>query len=57
MLFDLLTRDIRMLEEDGCALVRQVRSLKPEQRGQIPAIALTIYAGESDRKTVQSSSF
>lgn len=35
---------------DGYMLMRQVRSLKPEQGGTIPAIALTAYAGEMDQQ-------
>ncbi|MBW4684480.1 MAG: response regulator [Komarekiella atlantica HA4396-MV6] len=45
---DVLLSDIGMPEVDGYMLVRQVRALPPEQGGQIPAIALTAYAGEID---------
>ncbi|MEH2162186.1 MAG: AAA family ATPase [Nostoc sp.] len=45
---NLLISDIGMPEMDGYMLMRQIRSLKPEQGGTIPAIALTAYAGEMD---------
>jgi PAS domain S-box-containing protein len=45
---NLMISDIGMPEMDGYMLMRQVRSLKPEQGGTIPAIALTAYAGEMD---------
>ncbi|MEH2128937.1 protein kinase domain-containing protein [Nostoc sp.] len=45
---NLIISDIGMPEMDGYMLMQQVRSLKPEQGGTIPAIALTAYAGEID---------
>jgi CheY-like chemotaxis protein len=42
---DLLVSDIGMPDEDGYALIKQVRSLDDRQDGQIPAVALTAYAG------------
>lgn len=36
---DILISDIGMPDEDGYALLRRVRALKPEQGGRIPAIA------------------
>lgn len=33
---------------DGYMLIHQVRALAPEAGGQVPAIALTAYAGEAD---------
>ncbi|MUG97557.1 response regulator [Scytonema sp. UIC 10036] len=47
---DILISDIAMPVEDGYTLMRRVRSLPPEQGGQIPAIALTAYAREEDRQ-------
>ncbi|MEH1932333.1 MAG: AAA family ATPase [Nostoc sp.] len=47
---NLIISDIGMPEMDGYMLMRQVRSLKPEQGGTIPAIALTAYAGEMDHQ-------
>ncbi|MBW4560151.1 MAG: PAS domain-containing protein [Mojavia pulchra JT2-VF2] len=43
---DVLLSDIGMPEINGYMLMKQVRTLPPEQGGQIPAIALTAYAGE-----------
>ena len=47
---NLIISDIGMPEMDGYMLMRQVRSLEPEQGGTIPAIALTAYAGEMDQQ-------
>ncbi|MEH2150051.1 GAF domain-containing protein [Nostoc sp.] len=47
---NLIVSDIGMPEMDGYMLMRQIRSLKPEQGGTIPAIALTAYAGEMDHQ-------
>lgn len=45
---DILVSDIGMPEVDGYMLMRQLRALPTELGGQIPAIALTAYAGEID---------
>ncbi|RCJ26002.1 hypothetical protein A6770_26915 [Nostoc minutum NIES-26] len=54
---DVLLSDIGMPEMDGCMLIRQLRTLPPEQGGQIPAIALTAYAGEMNEKQVLAAGF
>ncbi|HLO51615.1 MAG TPA: ATP-binding protein [Kamptonema sp.] len=54
---DVLLSDIGMPEVDGYMLIQQVRALPPEQGGQIPAIALTAYAGEIDYKQAMSVGF
>ena len=54
---DILLSDIRMLQVDGYMLMQQIRSLSPEQRGNIPEIALTAYAGEVDQQQALSSGF
>jgi PAS domain S-box-containing protein len=54
---DLLVSDIGMPGMDGYMLVRQVRSLTRGQGGQIPAIALTAYAGEYDQQLALSAGF
>ena len=46
----LLLSDIGMSDIDGYSLLRQIRSLTPEQNGQIPAIALTSYASQADQQ-------
>ncbi|OUL32845.1 PAS domain S-box protein [Nostoc sp. 106C] len=45
---DLLISDIGMPNMDGYALMRQIRMLPPDK--QMPAIALTAYAGEYDQR-------
>jgi signal transduction histidine kinase/DNA-binding response OmpR family regulator len=45
---DLLVSDIGMPSEDGYELIRRVRKLDAGQNGQIPAVALTAYAGADD---------
>ena len=47
--FDVLVSDIGMPEEDGYALIRQVRALPVERGGSLPAVALTAYARSEDR--------
>ena len=55
--FDILLCDIGMPDMDGYMLVRQVRSLPPQQGGQIPAIALTAYAGDFNQKQALAAGF
>jgi CheY-like chemotaxis protein len=45
-----LISDVGMPGTDGYALMRKIRELPPERGGQVPAIALTAYAREQDRK-------
>jgi CheY-like chemotaxis protein len=54
---DLLLSDIGMPDVDGYMLIQQVRSLPPEQGGQIRAIALTAYAGEINYQQALSAGF
>jgi CheY-like chemotaxis protein len=54
---NLMISDIGMLEEDGYALIAKIRSLTPEQGGQIPAIALTAYSGEAEHRRVLAAGF
>lgn len=54
---DLLVSDIAMPEQDGYTLIRQVRSLAPEQGGRIPAVALTAYARGEDRDRALAAGF
>ena len=53
---DLLVLDIGMPGVDGYTLMRQIRSMMP-QGGQIPAIALTAYAGEQDQQQALAAGF
>jgi len=54
---DVLLSDIGMPEMDGYMLIQQVRALTPEQGGQIPAIALTAYAGDINHQQVIAAGF
>ena len=54
---DVLISDIGMPAMDGYMLMRQVRNRSPKQGGQIPAIALTSYAGEFDQKQALTVGF
>ncbi|MEA5504200.1 response regulator [Halotia wernerae UHCC 0503] len=54
---DILISDIGMSEQDGYTLIRKLRSLEPEKGGCIPAIALTAYSREEDRRQILSSGF
>ncbi|MCP6762375.1 MAG: PAS domain-containing protein [Fischerella sp. CENA71] len=54
---DLLISDIGMPEVDGYGLIEQIRAMPPEQGGNIPAIALTAYAGDSDRQRLLAAGF
>ncbi|PSR16260.1 hypothetical protein C8255_18780 [filamentous cyanobacterium CCP3] len=54
---DIMLSDIGMPEMDGYMLMRQVRSLSLEQGGQVPAIALTAYAGEIDHQQALAAGF
>ncbi len=54
---DVLLSDIGMPDTDGYMLMRQVRTLPPEQGGQVPAIALTAYAGEIDYQQALAAGF
>ena len=47
---DVLLCDIGMPDEDGYALLRKVRARGPERGGQTPAVALTAYALDDDRR-------
>src|SRR6185503_13583793 len=48
--FDVLLSDIGMAEMDGYALISQIRELPVERGGNIPAAALTAYAGIEDQE-------
>jgi len=55
--FDLLISDIGMPDMDGYMLIRRIRERSPEANGQIPAIALTAFAGEQDRQQTLEAGF
>jgi CheY-like chemotaxis protein len=54
---DVVVTDIEMPEEDGYTFVRRLRELPPEQGGQVPAAALTAYAGAADRIKALAAGF
>ncbi len=49
--------DIGMPHTDGYALIRQIRTLPPEFGGRTPAIALTAFAREEDRRRALVAGF
>ena len=55
--FDLLISDLGMPEVDGYNLIHLVRKMPPEMGGEIPAIALTAYASETDKSRVLAAGF
>lgn len=54
---DVLLCDIGMPEMDGYSLMQQIRERSQEAGGKIPAIALTAYAGEYDRRQALNVGF
>lgn len=54
---DILVSDIGMPGMNGYQLIHQIRGLPPEQNGQIPAIALSAYAGEIDQQKARAAGF
>src|SRR5919199_1073723 len=54
---DVLIADIGMPQIDGYTLMRQIRQLSREQGGEIPAIALTAYAGEINQQQALAAGF
>ena len=52
-----IVSDVGMPEIDGYTLIQQVRALSPASGKQIPAIALTAYASETDRQQVIAAGF
>jgi PAS domain S-box-containing protein len=54
---DALVSDIGMPDEDGYSLIRKIRSLSLEEGADIPAIALTGYAGDEEGERALSAGF
>ncbi|MEH1863726.1 MAG: PAS domain-containing protein [Nostoc sp.] len=54
---DVLVSDIGMPEVDGYSLIQQIRTLRPEKGGEIPAIALTAYARVEDSQRAITSGY
>jgi PAS domain S-box-containing protein len=55
--FDVLVSDIGMPLMDGYALISKIRQLPKERGGEIPAAALTAYAGVEDRMRALSAGY
>jgi CheY-like chemotaxis protein len=53
---DVLVADIGMPEEDGYSLITRIRKLESHLR-DLPAIALTAYAGDGDRQRALAAGF
>ncbi|MBD1911851.1 PAS domain-containing protein [Leptolyngbya sp. FACHB-16] len=53
----ILLSDIGMPDEDGYALIRQIRALPPELGGNIPAAAITAYVRGGDRQKALTAGF
>jgi len=54
---DIIVSDIAMPGEDGLEFIRQLRALRPEQGGKVPAIALTAYASAHDAERALDAGF
>ena len=54
---DVLVSDIGMPNIDGYTLMKRIRNLEASQGGDIPAIALTAYARDSDRIAALEAGF
>ena len=54
---DVLVADIGLPEQDGCALIRAVRTLDADHGGRMPAIAVTAYARAEDRARALSAGY
>src|SRR5262245_20693866 len=55
--YDAMLADIGMAEVDGYELIARVRALGPEKGGDLPAIAITAFAGKEDRLRAITSGF
>jgi CheY-like chemotaxis protein len=54
---NVLLSDIGMSGENGYDLIKEIRALPPEKGGNIPAVALTAYAGSLDRRRALIAGF
>jgi PAS domain S-box-containing protein len=54
---DVLLTDIGLPNGSGYDLIREIRALEREHGGQLPAIALTAYAGPDDRERALAAGF
>jgi signal transduction histidine kinase/ActR/RegA family two-component response regulator len=54
---NIIISDIGMPQEDGYALIGQLRQRQPERGGETPAVALTAYARVEDRVKIFTAGF
>jgi CheY-like chemotaxis protein len=54
---ELLVCDISMPIEDGYSLLARIRAFSPEQGSDVPAVALTSFADEDDRRRALAAGF
>src|SRR5215468_4918764 len=54
---DVLVSDIGLPDESGYDLIRKIRTLAPDQGGQIPAIALTAHHQPEERQRSLEAGF
>lgn len=54
---DVVVSDIGMPEMDGYGLIKKIRAMPDNQGGNVPAIALTAYAGETNQKQAIAAGF
>jgi CheY-like chemotaxis protein len=54
---NVLVSDIGLPDEDGYALIRQIRQRETQHGGFLPAVALTGFAGEEARSRVIAAGF
>ncbi|MEG4235807.1 ATP-binding protein [Microcoleus sp. Pol11C3] len=54
---DVLVSDIGMPDEDGYSLIRKLRQVEAQRGGRLPAIALTAYARNDDRRQALLAGF
>jgi PAS domain S-box-containing protein len=55
--FDVLLADIGMPQQDGYSLIKAIRGMGTAQRGDIPAIAVTAYAGIPERHKILQAGY
>ena len=54
---DVLVSDIGMPVEDGYVLIQKIRALAPEEGRDVPAVALTAFAGVQDKEKAMTAGF
>jgi CheY-like chemotaxis protein len=54
---EVVVSDLGMPDEDGYDLIRKIRSMTAEEGGQVPAIALTGYAGKEEGERALSAGY